>query len=79
MWSSVILSAISTRTLLIYRSPTAYGPWSVENGLMNSNTDSHVASSYGSIVDVEYSKTNGIYFSMGPNSVVNMFKISFDY
>lgn len=75
----VIICNIDLSFVNMYTSPTPYGPWSAEYGLMSASTDAHVSRSYGSMVHPEYSNTNEIYMSLGPNSVFNMFRITFNY
>jgi hypothetical protein len=78
----LILCNIYLNYVDMYTSDAPYGPWSAEYQLMNSGSDQRVAGSYGSMVHVEYAPGGSdkeVYFSMGPNSVFNMFKIQFDY
>jgi len=72
----VIICNIHMAATNMYISDTPYGPWSEEYGLLRGWTG------YGSMVHPMYSPGGShkeIYFSQGPNSVFNMFKVSFDY
>lgn len=78
----VIICNIYLSYVNMYTSDTPYGPWSAEYSLMSASTDDHVSGSYGSMVHHEYAPGGSdkeVYFSMGPNSVFNMFKIQFNY
>ncbi|KAJ9618793.1 hypothetical protein H2204_012925 [Knufia peltigerae] len=65
----------------IYTSDTPWGPWSEQYLLMNGGI---AGGSYGQMIHTEYSpdgdgSDKSWYFSMGPNSYFNMFKVTFDY
>ncbi len=72
----VIICNIFMTSTNMYTSDTPYGPWSEEYGLLSGWTG------YGSMTHPMYSPGGShkeVYFSQGPNSKFNMFKITFDY
>jgi hypothetical protein len=75
----VMVCGIDLSWVNMYLSPTPYGPWSAEYGLLSHTTDAHVLGSYGPMVHPEYGNTNEFYMSMGPNSKFNVFKFTFNY
>jgi hypothetical protein len=60
----------------MYVADNAWGPWSAEYGLLNG-----WGVGYGSMAHPEYSPDGGktFHFSQGPDSVFNMFKVSFEF
>ena len=72
----VIICNIFMTSTNMYISDTPYGPWSEEYGLLSGWTG------YGSMAHPMYSPDGShkeVYFSQGPNSKFNMFKITFGY
>ena len=77
----VILCGIYMNFVNMYTSDTPWGPWSAEYGIQSGGM---VAGSYGVMMHPEYSPDGTrtgkeFYFSIGPNSVFNVFKVSFGY
>ena len=72
----VIICNIFMTSTNMYTSDTPYGPWSEEYGLLSGWIG------YGSMAHPMYSPGGShkeLYFSQGPNSKFNMFKLTFDY
>ena len=63
----------------LYTSDTPYGPWSAEYAITSSGNDGLLPGSYGSMSHPEYGCGKEWYFSIGPNSVFQVFKVTFDY
>lgn len=63
----------------MYTSDTPYGPWSSEYTIISSGSDGLMEGSYGSHAHPEYGDGKEWYFSIGPNNVFQVFKVTFDY
>lgn len=78
----VMLCGVFMTYVNMYTSDTPYGPWSAEYSIAQAGDNSGLlAQSYGAHAHPEYSSADGKewYFSIGPNSVFQVFKITFDY
>lgn len=78
----VMLCSIYMSYVNMYTSSTPYGLWSAEYSIASAGDSSGLlADSYGAHAHPEYSSADGKewYFSIGPNSVFQVFKITFDY
>lgn len=78
----VMLCSIFMSYVNMYTSDTPYGPWSAEYSIASTGDSSGLlAQSYGAHAHPEYSSADGKewYFSIGPNSVFQVLKITFDY
>ena len=76
-----MLCGIYMEFVNMYTSDTAWGPWSAEYGIQAGGM---IAGSYGVMMHPEYSPDGTgsgkeFYFSVGPNTVFNVFKVSFGY
>lgn len=75
----IILCNIHMSSVNMYTSDTPSGPWSAEYRLTSSGSDGLLSGSYGSHAHPEYGNGKEWYFSIGPNSVFQVFKVTFDY
>lgn len=75
----IILCNIYMSFVNMYTSDTPYGPWSAEYGITSSGNDGLLSGSYGSHAHPEFGNGKEWYFSIGPNSVFQVFKVTFDY
>lgn len=75
----IILCNIYMSFVKMYISNTPDGPWSAEYAVTSSGNDGLLAGSYGSMSHPEYGCGREWYFSVGPNSVFQIFKVTFEY
>lgn len=75
----VMLCSIYMSHVNMYTSATPYGPWSEEYSITTSGQDGLLAGSYGAHAHPSYGDGKEWYFSIGPNTVFQMFKITFNY
>lgn len=75
----IMLCSVYMIYVNIYTSDTPYGPWSAEYRVTSSGNDGLLPGSYGAHAHPQYGDGKEWYFSIGPNSVFQVFKVTFGY
>lgn len=75
----ILLCGIYMTFVNMYISDMPYGPWSAEYTITSSGNDGLFPGSYGAHAHPEYGDGKDWYFSIGPNSVFQVFKVTFKY